>query len=191
MKKLYFIIILFSFFILLNSCKTADSGNKKDEESVIKIKNNIVLHQGLSPSTWLVTVYHKLYFEISSEKELEIVSINYKIINPKGVKILQETFKPEKPIHLIKGWDFQSVKIETENYGIGDICDQFLAMADDKGKLFPNTVEMSFKTTKGEQYKVDNLILKLQKDGWFIKVWHWVHETGCEGISGLLKLLGL
>jgi hypothetical protein len=188
MKKTLIILAALIFSMVFYSCSSTNGTGKKDSE-VIKVKNSIVLHQGLAPSTYLVTVFHDLYIELKAEKEMDIVSIDYIIRNPKEETILKETFKPDKPIHLVKGWDYEKVEIETENYGIGKICEQFLAMADDQGNLFPNTVEMTFKTAKGDKYEVKNLILKLQKDGWFIKVWHWIHETGCGGISALIELL--
>lgn len=198
-KNILLLLIAFILTTLLFSCSSTGDSTEKSSP-VIVVENRSVYHQGLAPKIakglslsldMFTSGHHKLFFKIKSFKEIEVATIHIRITNPTGTLILQEAHKPEKPLRLIKDWDFEPVVLLTNDYKIVDLCRHFTTMGDSDGKMYANKVDIIIRGTEGERYVASGLELKMQNSTLFSKIIKAIQILGCENFLWLKEVIGL
>lgn len=172
MKKAIIVLVL---IILATGCCPPFCSKPK-----IEIKSDMVYQNGFDIRWTKFKLSHKFLLQLKSTKNLDLNQVDYDIKIPNYKETFNGTFELEDNIILNPNWHFKEFEFKTEDFGLRNFCDQMNAMFDTGDDVFSMSINLTFHTTEGETYEVNDLIVKVKDHDLWDKIRNFIVKYGCD-----------
>jgi hypothetical protein len=179
-------IVLFVLVIISTGCWPFTSKPK------IQVKNEMVYHSGLDYDVKVtqlkLLLKHKFIIQLKSIDNIDLNQVDYDIKIPNYDKDFNGTFELEDNIILNPNWDYKEFEFRTEEFGLGSFCEQMNAMFDSEDDVFSMSMNLTFHTTEGKTYEVNDIVVKVKDHDLWDKIRNFVVKYGCDPSKIITKI---